>query len=174
VSISQEIALSIVVAIAVVGMLTAIGIYLMIGIAWQEFQRRQSEISPAVAARSPMSMLGTALRGRCPNCGGGKISRSIFYMNLSCPVCGISFVHGEGEWIGPVVINYSAALAAALITWAILVIMNASEALQIIAAAIVAITAGVAIVPLSRSVWTLFLYLNHGIEMSCGPRADRR
>ena len=45
------------------------------------------------------------LRLRCPVCGEGKLFRSYFVMNPSCPVCGVGFAREHGQWVGSLDIN---------------------------------------------------------------------
>jgi uncharacterized protein (DUF983 family) len=158
-TVNHKIALSILAATGVLTLLTLIAAYLMIGIAWQDFQRSAAERAGAELPRSGFTLFKFALARRCPRCGHGAIASSFFVMNEACPSCGITFWKNEGEWVGPAVINYSAALAAVLGTWALTVMYDSSEAVQVTLSSVAAIVAGVGIVPWSRSFWTLFLYL---------------
>jgi uncharacterized protein (DUF983 family) len=45
------------------------------------------------------------LKLRCPVCGEGKLFRSYFVMNPSCPVCGVGFAREHGQWVGSLDIN---------------------------------------------------------------------
>jgi uncharacterized protein (DUF983 family) len=164
VSVNQEIALSILAAVGILLLLTLISVYLMIGIAWQEFTRSFADEAESHSARSGFAFILIALKRRCPVCGQGAVSSSLFQMNAACPRCNSVFWSNEGEWLGPAVINYTAALAGALAIWALTVLLNASAAAQIVLASLAALVAGVGIVPWSRSFWTLFLYLNGEIR----------
>src|SRR5229473_2565912 len=124
---NQQIALSILAAIAILGLLTLIAAYLMIGMAWQDFQSRGGS-----SAASGYALIARALARKCPICGRGAISASLFHMNPACSKCGAVFWSNEGEWMGPVVINYSAAVAAALATWALLMMFDFSGIAQIL------------------------------------------
>jgi uncharacterized protein (DUF983 family) len=150
---NQEIALSILGAVVVLGMLTLAAGSLMIGMAWRDFQQQVG------ASASPTVFIGRALARKCPVCGRGAIARSLLRMNQSCYYCGAVFWSNEGEWIGPVVINYSAAMGAALATWAFLMLFNFSLLAQIALPSLIAIGAALLVMPWSRSFWTLFLYL---------------
>lgn len=57
------------------------------------------------------------------------------------------------------VIDYTVAVASALVSWAMLVFFDFSEAKQFVLPALIAIGGGVGIVPWSHSFWTLFLYI---------------
>ena len=159
-TVNQKIAWSILAAVGVLGVLTLIAGYLMIGIAWQEFRRSADQRNPAESRPAGFTLIGYALARKCPQCGRGKISSSVFQMNPACPACGVVFWKNEGEWLGPAVINYSVALAGALAAWALLVMFNFSAILQIVISSLAAVAAVIAVTPWSRSFWTLFLYLN--------------
>jgi uncharacterized protein (DUF983 family) len=163
VTVNHQIALSILAATGVLGLLTLIAAYLMIGSAWQDFQRFAADRGTAESTHSGLTLVKFALARRCPRCGRGAIASSFFVMNEVCPSCGIVFWKNEGEWIGPAVINYSAALVGVLATWALLVMLNCSATVQVIVPSVAAVVAGVGIVPWSSSFWTLFLYLSQEI-----------
>jgi uncharacterized protein (DUF983 family) len=157
---NQQIALSILAAIAVLGVLTLIAAYLMIGMAWQDFQSQPtSSVAPSAYA-----LIARALARKCPVCGRGAISASLFHMNPKCSNCGAVFWSNEGEWMGPVVINYSTAVVAALATWAILMMFDFSAIAQILLPSIAAVVIALAITPWSHSFWTVFLYLTGEIR----------
>lgn len=159
-TVNQKIALSILAAVGVLGVLTLIAAYLMVGIAWQDFRRSAAESDHAAPRPAGSTLIRYALARKCPCCGQGRISGSIFQMNPTCAVCGVTFWKNEGEWIGPAVINYSAALAGALAVWALLVMFDCSAILQVAISSLAAVAAVFVVAPWSRSFWTLFLYLN--------------
>lgn len=45
------------------------------------------------------------LRLRCPVCGRGRLFRTYFSMNESCPSCGVRFAREHGQWVGSLDIN---------------------------------------------------------------------
>jgi uncharacterized protein (DUF983 family) len=159
-TVNQEIAWAILAAVGVLGLLTLIAAYLMIGIAWQEFQRSADLPAPGEPRATAFTLIGYALAQKCPRCGQGRISNSIFQMNQTCSVCGVVFWKNDGEWLGPLVINYSVGLAAALAVWAVLVMFDFSAVVQVIIPALAVAAAVIAVTPWTRSFWTLFLYLN--------------
>jgi uncharacterized protein (DUF983 family) len=159
-TVNQKIAWSILAAIGILTLLTLIAVYLMIGIAWEEFQRSATQRNPAEPLPSGFTLVKYALALKCPRCGQGRISSSVVQMNEACPVCGVTFFKNDGEWLGPAVINYSVALGGALATWAVLVMFNCSALTQVVLSALATIIAVVAVTPWSRSFWILFLYLN--------------
>jgi uncharacterized protein (DUF983 family) len=44
---------------------------------------------------------------KCPVCGTGRIYRSFWQMNESCPSCGVVFEREEGDFLGAMVVAYS-------------------------------------------------------------------
>lgn len=83
---NQEIALAIVAAFFAVGVLTLIGAYLIIGIGWQEFDTTHGDLRTH-ARPSGFVLIWRALARKCPICGRGRIFKSYFTMNPSCPAC---------------------------------------------------------------------------------------
>jgi uncharacterized protein (DUF983 family) len=52
------------------------------------------------------SLLGRALRLRCPYCGGGPVFVTWSHLVPNCPVCGLGFERGEqGYWLGAYFFN---------------------------------------------------------------------
>ncbi len=49
--------------------------------------------------------LWVGFRLRCPNCEQGRMFRSFFNMNPTCPECGVRFERSSGESLGGVMIN---------------------------------------------------------------------
>jgi len=153
----QEIAVAIAGACAVVGLVGAIGIYLAIAMAWDEFKKHPTAATASISAGV---LMRRALGARCPVCGVGNISSGYFTMNESCPNCGAIFWRADGEWVGPAVINFMVAVGAALIAWAATEFFSLASLSETALPVIAAINAGVAIVPFSRSLWTMFLYIS--------------
>jgi uncharacterized protein (DUF983 family) len=155
---NQEIALAIVAAFFGVGVLTLLGAYLIIGIGWQEFDTTHGDMRTRARPSGLVLVLRAAAR-KCPVCGRGRIFKSYFTMNYACPVCNSVFWKNEGEWIGPMVIDYTVAVGGALLSWAALVFFSFSGTLQVVIPSVVAVGGGIGVVPWSRSFWTLFLYI---------------
>src|SRR5262245_19136056 len=57
-------------------------------------------------ARQPRASMWTALRGRCPHCGRGRIFRRMFAMNARCPICGLQFEREPGYFLGAMYFSY--------------------------------------------------------------------
>ncbi len=51
-----------------------------------------------LALRLAASLLGRALRLRCPNCGGKPIFESFGKLRKRCPECGLWLERGEGDY----------------------------------------------------------------------------
>lgn len=158
---NQTVALTIFLTITAVGVLTMIAVYLMVGMAWQDYATSaESARARSLAARPrPGTLLYRALTGRCPNCGIGKVLKSYFHMNSQCSSCGSVFWKNAGEWTGPMLIDFIFALGASLYTWAALVYFDCSLTAQIAITGAIAALGGVLIMPWSRSLWTMFLFV---------------
>jgi uncharacterized protein (DUF983 family) len=158
---NQTVALTIFLTITAVGVLTMIAVYLMVGMAWQDYDTSAESASARSASARPRpgTLLYRALTGKCPNCGIGKVLKSYFQMNSQCSSCGSVFWKNEGEWTGPMLIDFIFALAASLYTWAALVYFDCSLTSQIAISGAIAALGGVLIMPWSRSLWTMFLFV---------------
>ncbi|HMD59861.1 MAG TPA: DUF983 domain-containing protein [Opitutaceae bacterium] len=57
---------------------------------------------------SRVRILANGIAGRCPNCGHRTLFERgrLFKVNGSCPDCGLRIERGDGEFLGPFVINY--------------------------------------------------------------------
>jgi uncharacterized protein (DUF983 family) len=167
---NQELALTIFGAVTGIGVLSSIAIYLMIAMAWREYQGRRGR----AGATGAMPLTGSQLMWRavarkCPNCGRGAILKSWFAMNPSCPVCGVALWKNHGEWMGPTVIGFVAAIAAALYSWAILVYFDFSETIQVVVPCAAALIAAFGLMPWSHSLWTIFLFITSEGAMETPP-----
>lgn len=63
-----------------------------------------------------------AMAGRCPNCGRGRIFRSLWAAHATCAVCGVRFERHSGSWLGAMVIVYAVAVVLLLALAAILIV----------------------------------------------------
>ena len=156
---NHEIALAILLAFVIVGFLTLAGGYVILAIAWREFTKRDDDSGDVAARPSAGQLFRSALARKCPVCRRGDMFKSRFKMGRSCPVCGAVFFKHEGEWLGPMVIDYSVAVGSALVMWAISLLLDGGQVAQIVAASIAAIGVTVLLAPWSRSFWAVFLYL---------------
>jgi len=100
-------------------------------------------------------------------------------MNRSCDVCHVVFWKDPGEALGAMYVDFAVASGSFLLCWAILVWTTAlSDTVQLIVLSAVAVTSFLACYPLSRSVWTMLVYLSGGItrpplKVVGGGRASR-
>jgi uncharacterized protein (DUF983 family) len=158
---NQTVALTIFLTITAVGVLTLIAVYLIVGMAWQDYDTTSESASArALTARpSAGALLYRATTGKCPNCGIGKVLKSYFQMNKECSSCGAVFWKNEGEWTGPMLIDFIFALAASLYTWAALVYFDCSLTAQMAVTGLIAALGGILVMPWSRSLWTMFLFV---------------
>src|SRR5712671_4634146 len=146
---NQTVALTIFLTITAVGMLTLIAVYLMVGMAWQDYDTQSdSAKARSIASRPSAAVLFyRAITRKCPNCGRGKILKSYFQMNSQCSSCGSVFWKNEGEWTGPMLIDFIFALAASLYTWAALVCFDFSLTAQMILTGLIAALGGLLVMP---------------------------
>jgi uncharacterized protein (DUF983 family) len=145
-----------------VGFLTILGVVLIVALSWSErsSNNRSAAGTGGVVGFPPaMTLVRRTLMRRCPVCGKGKMFRSYFAMNERCASCGSIFWKNEGEWMGPMVMDYTAAGAAALLTWLATSWFDLSELMQFLLPVAATVVAGVIAIPWSRSLWTVFLYL---------------
>jgi uncharacterized protein (DUF983 family) len=158
---NQTVALTIFLTITAVGVLTLIAVYLMVGMAWQDYDTQSDSALARTAASRPSAavLFYRAITRKCQNCGRGKILKSYFQMNSECSSCGAVFWKNEGEWTGPMLIDFIFALAASLYTWAALVYFDFSLTSQMILTGVIAALGGVLVMPWSRSLWTMFLFV---------------
>jgi uncharacterized protein (DUF983 family) len=172
---NYETALALLIAACIVGLLALMSGFLIIVMAWSEYDRQDRE--PAESAEPRLSggtLVRRAIARRCPRCGRGALFRGYMTMNQACPACGAEFWQNAGEWMGPVVMDYSVAAGGALVTWSIMVLLSAPEFFQIIVPALVAAAGGAAVVPWSRSFWTLFLFVNGEMGLASKPAKTAR
>jgi uncharacterized protein (DUF983 family) len=158
---NQTVALTIFLTITAVGVLTLIAIYLIVGMAWQDYDTSSDSASARSVAARPAAgvLLYRALAGKCPNCGTGKVLKSYFQMNSQCSSCGSVFWKNEGEWTGPMLLDFIFALGASLYTWAALVYFDFSLASQLVITGAIAALGGILVMLWSRSLWTMFLFV---------------
>lgn len=158
---NQTVALTIFLTITAVGFLTMLAVYLMVGMAWQDYETSSdsAKARPAAARPSAAALFYRAIAWKCPNCGIGKVLKSYFHMNSECSSCGSVFWKNEGEWTGPMLIDFIFALGASLYTWAGLVYFDDSLTSQLAVTGLIAAFGGILVMPLSRSLWTMFLFV---------------
>ena len=94
------------------------------GVDEDDRQNTAGEEKAAVRTSRPRAslatLLGRALRLRCPVCGVGELFGGWFRMPERCARCGFSFERGPGYWLGSIYVNYG--LTALLVTIAYFVL----------------------------------------------------
>ncbi len=119
----------------------------------------------SMAAPSNSMLFRRALARKCPVCGRGDIFESHFRMNRSCPSCHVIFWKDPGESLGAMYVDYAVATVAFLIAWFILdFTTHLSDPIQVAIVGAVAVASILICYPLSRSIWTVLVYLSGGIE----------
>lgn len=63
-----------------------------------------------------------AIRGRCPNCGGGGVFTSFWGVADTCPTCGVRFERESGAWLGAWVVAYTVAILFLAVEAAVLIV----------------------------------------------------
>jgi uncharacterized protein (DUF983 family) len=53
------------------------------------------------------TLIGRAIRLRCPRCGGDKMFRGLFAMNERCPVCNLKYERAPGYFLGSTYMSYA-------------------------------------------------------------------
>jgi uncharacterized protein (DUF983 family) len=118
-----------------------------------------------MATPTTSMLIRRALTRRCPVCGRGEIFESHFRMNRSCPSCGVIFWKDPGESLGAMYVDYAVATVAFLIAWLVLdFTTHLSDPVQVAIVSAVAVASILIFYPISRSVWTVLVYLSGGIE----------
>jgi uncharacterized protein (DUF983 family) len=118
-----------------------------------------------VATESASTLIKRALNCQCPVCGRGAIFRSHFKMNRECPRCHAVFWKDPGESLGAMYLDYAVASLAFLVSWAFLAFAtHVSDTAQIFILCTIAAGSVLLCYPLTRSAWTVLVYLSGGIE----------
>lgn len=149
-SVGSQIALTLFFAFGIVGFLALMGGYLTVRIALSESGRSSAEIT---------KLMHYGLKRTCPVCGQGKMFRSHFSMHDNCPHCGTRFWQSEGAGLGSIIIEYSVAIATAMICWAVCFLVGLPGAVQMSLAIAAAVVAVIVVAPWSLSFWLVFLYI---------------
>ncbi|MGB8412753.1 MAG: hypothetical protein WCE23_08000 [Candidatus Binatus sp.] len=118
-----------------------------------------------MANDSPSVLIECVLNCRCPVCRNGAIFRSHFRMNRECPRCHVVFWKDPGETLGAMYLDFAVASGAFLIGWVILAFATRlSDAVQMFFLSAIAAGSVLLCHPLTRSAWTMLVYLSGGIE----------
>lgn len=116
---------------------------------------------PTSAVPTLATLIGRALRRRCPRCGGGDIWRSWFRMKHACPTCGQVFERGESHdfFIGAYLINLVVAELSAIFIAAVMwVALGSRVSFNVLwgASMALAVIMPVIFYPFSRELWLAF------------------
>jgi uncharacterized protein (DUF983 family) len=100
----------------------------------------------------------------CPACRRGRMFRSLFTMNVRCPVCGVIFERDAGEVTGGMAINATLTSTIAFVGGALLSVYTNLPALELIAlAALITVGFSLLFYRHARGLWTSILYLTGSI-----------
>lgn len=117
-----------------------------------------SVLSAATVARMRFrTLLGRALRLRCPLCGQGRLFRGWLAMRESCPHCGVKFEREPGFFLGSIYVNYG--LTAVIATAAFMVLRfgwDAPKTPLLIGAIAFTVVFPLLLFPWARSLWLGF------------------
>lgn len=118
-----------------------------------------------VAQETASILIKRALLQKCPVCGSGAIFASHFRMNKTCPACNVTFWADPGESLGAMYLDYAVATAAFIVGWVILAWMTSlSDAALWIIISIIAVASVLVLYPITRSFWTVLVYISGGID----------
>ena len=110
-------------------------------------------------------LIRRALMRKCPVCGRGDIFESHFHMNRECPNCHVTFWKDPGESLGAMYVDYAVATGAFLVAWFVLdFTTHLSDLAQVAIVGAIAVASILVFYPLSRSIWTVMVYISGGIE----------
>lgn len=100
----------------------------------------------------------------CPACQHGRMFRSRFTMNVRCPVCGIVFERGAGEFSGGMAIN-TVATSSVAVTGAALAFFTDMPVWPLIAVlTLISVVFAIWFYRHARALWTGILYLTGSIR----------
>ncbi len=86
-------------------------------------------------------------------------------MNRTCPSCNVVFWADPGESLGAMYLDYAVATGIFLVAWAILAWTTAlSDLAQCAIISVLAIAGVLICYPITRSFWTVLVYISGGIE----------
>ena len=118
-----------------------------------------------MAQESATTLITRALMRKCPVCGKGAIFASHFTMNQTCPACGVRFWADPGEGLGAMYLDYAVATAVFIVAWFVLAWMTSlSDVALWIIISILAVASVLIFYPITRSFWTVLVYISGGIN----------
>ncbi len=109
---------------------------------------------------SSTHLFAAALLLRCPRCGEGKMFRTFFDMNTTCPVCGLLFEKASGEMTGGMVINLVVTEVTAVVVGAYFALFTDVPLLPLLLVlGFFTIVFPIVFYRYSRGIWAAFLYV---------------
>jgi uncharacterized protein (DUF983 family) len=103
------------------------------------------------------TLLGRAIRLRCPLCGQGKLFRGWLSMHKTCPHCGVKFEREPGFFLGSIYINYGLTALIVSIAYPVLLFNKiVAETPLLIAATTFVVLFPLVLFPWARSLWLGF------------------
>lgn len=100
----------------------------------------------------------------CPACRRGRMFRSLFVMNVRCPVCGVIFERDAGEVTGGMAINMTLTSTFALVVGGVMgVATDIPAGALIVLLGIATVGFGLLFYRHARGLWTSILYLTGSI-----------
>ena len=100
----------------------------------------------------------------CPACQRGRMFRSLFVMNVRCPVCGVIFERDAGEVTGGMAINMTLTSLIAVVGGGLLgVLTDIPAVLLILVVGAFTVAVGLLFYRHARGLWTSILYLTGSI-----------
>jgi len=119
----------------------------------------------SMAQETPSVLIRRALTQKCPVCGRGAVFASHFRMNRTCPKCNVVFWADPGESLGAMYLDYAVATAVFIVLWVGLSwTTSLSDVAQWIIISVVTVASVLACYPITRSAWTVLVYISGGIE----------
>jgi uncharacterized protein (DUF983 family) len=118
-----------------------------------------------------LTLLGRALRLRCPLCGQGRLFRGWLTMNSQCPHCGVTFEREPGFFLGSIYINYGLTALIVSILYPVLMFNGIAGKTPLLFAAIAfTVIFPILLFPWARSLWIGFDQWHDAREGEVGTR----
>jgi len=104
-----------------------------------------------------LTLLGRALRLRCPLCGQGRLFRGWLTMHRHCPHCGVTFEREPGFFLGSIYINYGLTALIVAILYPVLMFNRVAGKTPLLFGAIAfTVCFPILLFPWARSLWLGF------------------
>ncbi|MDH4117708.1 MAG: DUF983 domain-containing protein [Acidimicrobiia bacterium] len=123
------------------------------------------------------TLVGRALRRRCPRCGNGPSFETWLRMAENCPACGFRFEREHGFWVGAMIINtilsFASLLAVFVGGW-VAFWPNVPWTGLLVATVSVAGVTPLLYYPMSKSLWSAIEMSYHELEPAERTAANAR